>query len=152
MAVGQRLAPIAEGTMKKAAVALIINDKGLILSVSRRHDTTKFGLPGGKVEENEESWQAAVRETREETGIAVEQCEHIFTRMEPRHAPEGTDFMTDCFYASAWHGEPQDSEEGVVKWLTVKELTETNGAFPEYNTLTIEAFRTKFPNVFLKEE
>lgn len=137
--------------MKKAAVTLIIKD-GLILSVSRRHDSTKFGLPGGKVEENEESWQAAIRETQEETGVNVEKCEHIFTRMEPRHAPSGTDFMTDCFYASDWNGEPRDSDEGIVKWLTVKELTETNGAFPEYNALTLAAFRTKFPNVYLKGE
>lgn len=136
--------------MRKAAVTLIVNSEGLILGVSRRNDPTKFGLPGGKVEDNETPEEAAARETKEETGINVHSSDNIFLRVEPRHSPEGQDFLTYCYYAITWDGTPQNSEEGVVKWLTAKELIGENGAFAEYNTLTLDAFRAKFPDVFIK--
>jgi ADP-ribose pyrophosphatase YjhB (NUDIX family) len=137
--------------MKQAGVMLIVKD-GLILSISRRNDKTKFGLPGGKCEENEPVKDAAIRETQEETAVSVKDCTWIFTREEPRHAPEGQDFECHCFYATQWDGEPHNSEEGDVKWLTVEELTTTNGAFPDYNRKTINAFKTIFPSVYLKGE
>jgi len=133
--------------MRKAAVMLIVKD-GLILAISRRHDKTKFGLPGGKVEVNETMYDAAVRETLEETGVEVILAEHIFTRVEPKEHPSGEDFYTYCYHAVAWEGEPKDSEEGVIKWLTEAELTSPEiGAFADYNKRTLEAFKVKFPNI-----
>src|SRR5574338_916106 len=137
--------------MKQAGVMLIVKD-GLILSISRRNDKTKFGLPGGKCEEGELVKNAAIRETQEETDVSVKECLWIFTRDELRHAPDGQDFECHCFYATKWEGEPHNSEEGDVKWLTVEELTTTNGAFPDYNRRTIDAFKLTFPNVFLVGE
>lgn len=137
--------------MKQAGVMLIIKD-GLILSISRRNDKTKFGLPGGKCEENETPADAAIRETAEETSVLVSECEWIYTREEPRHSPEGQDFECHCFYAHKWQGEPTNSEEGEVKWLTVKELTTTSGAFPDYNRRTIDVFKSMYPDVYLKGE
>jgi len=132
--------------MRNAAVMLIIKD-GLILAVSRRYDKTKFGLPGGKVEPDETPDQAAIRETLEETGIKVNKCEFIFLRDEPRDRPEGQDFHAYCFYATEWEGEPHDSEEGHVEWLTEHELLSGKGAFPEYNNRTLIVFKTLFHNV-----
>lgn len=51
--------------------AFIINDRDEILLVYHK----KFGKyvqPGGHVEEGEEKWEAAVRETFEETGIEID--------------------------------------------------------------------------------
>lgn len=135
--------------MRNAAVMLIIKD-GLILAVSRRYDKTKFGLPGGKVESDETPEQAAMRETLEETGIVVSKCEFIFLRDEPRDRPEGEDFHAYCYYATDWSGQPRDGEEGVVKWLTERELTLDKGAFADYNIRTLEAFKSKFPSIGLK--
>jgi 8-oxo-dGTP pyrophosphatase MutT (NUDIX family) len=134
--------------MRNAAVMLIVRD-GLILGISRRHDKTKFGLPGGKVEENDRSTAAAAqRETLEETGVHVLLAEHIFTRVEPRERPEGEDFHTYCYFAMAWEGEPRNSEEGEIKWLTEAELTSPEiGAFADYNRRTLEAFKKLFPNI-----
>ncbi len=138
--------------MKQAGVMLIVKD-GLILSISRRNDKTKFGLPGGKCEENELAQDAAIRETREETSVEVKKCIWVFTRIEYRHAPEGEDFECVCWFATDWQGEPQNSEEGEVKWLTVKELcSPETGAFPDYNRRTIEKFRQRFPGLPLKGE
>lgn len=134
--------------MRNAAVMLVVKD-GKILSVSRRNDTTKFGLPGGKVEENETPAEAAIRETWEETGVKVSECEFIFLRDEPRHAPEGEDFHAYCYYALKWEGEPRDSEEGTVTWLTEEDLIGDKGAFADYNNRTLIVFRTLFPGVLL---
>lgn len=137
--------------MRNAAVMLIIKD-GCILAVSRRYDKTKFGLPGGKLEPNETTEQAAIRETLEETGVQVTKCELIFRRDEMRDRPEGEDFHTYCYYATEWTGEPHDSEEGVVRWLTEQQLTSDLGPFADYNMKTLAVFKTKFPNIQLFKE
>jgi len=134
--------------MRNAAVMLIIKD-GLILSVSRRNDKNKWGLPGGKQEADETPEQAAIRETFEETGVKVSKCEFIFLRDEPRVSPEGEDFHAYCFYATEWEGIPQNSEEGEVTWLWEYDLIHDKGAFPDYNRRTLEVFKSKFPEVTL---
>ena len=138
--------------MKQAAVMLIINPKGLVLSVSRRYDKTKFGLPGGKVDPGEEPWQAAVRETMEETSIITRDPKLIFERVEPPGTPDGKPFYTYAYYAPDWIGNPKNSEEGIVEWLTVADLIGTSGAFPEYNKLTFNAFKKLYPNIKLLGE
>lgn len=132
--------------MRNAAVMLVIKD-GRILAVSRRYDKTKFGLPGGKLEENETPELAAIRECFEETGIKVSKCNLIFRRDEPRDLPEGEDFHTYCFYAEDWAGEPHDSEEGVVAWLTEEEIISDKGPFADYNNRTLIVFKTLYPGV-----
>lgn len=132
--------------MREAAVMVVIKD-GLILSISRRYDKTKFGLPGGKREKNETREAAAIRETLEETGVQVTKCTHIFTREEPKDRPEGEDFVCYCYYADEWNGEAINSEEGEVAWLTEKELTGSKAAFADYNTRTLNALKTIYPNI-----
>lgn len=134
--------------MKNAASMLVVKD-GLILSISRRNDKTKFGLPGGKQEDGESIEEAAIRECNEETSIIVTKCFPIFTREELKKKPEELDFLCHCFCAEEWNGDPKDSGEGVVKWLTAADLTGENGAFPNYNKKTIDVFKEKYPNIKL---
>ena len=137
--------------MREAGIMLIIKD-GLILGISRRNDKTKFGLPGGKLEDGETPWQAAIRETKEETDVTVTAFTQIFRREELPATPDGEPFYTYCYYAMTWSGQPKDSEEGVVKWLTVEELISTAGAFPDYNKKTLDAFKEKYPHIKFKGE
>lgn len=132
--------------MRNAAVMLVIKD-GLILSVSRRYDKTKFGLPGGKTEPDETPKEAAIRETFEETGVRVTDCTWLYVRVEPKEKSDGEDFYTHCFFACDWSGTAHNSEEGEVAWLTEAELTGDNGAFADYNRETIKVYRTKFPTI-----
>lgn len=125
--------------MRTAAVMMVMDDQKKILSVSRRTDTTRFGLPGGKSEPGEDPMQTAIRETYEETGIAVQSCFYLTSRVE--YGPDQQDFYTHCYYAVAWSGTPESKEEGRVAWLTEAELTGTKGAFAEYNRHALEKLR-----------
>ena len=136
------------GEMKQAAVNLIIKD-GLILAISRRHDKTKYGLPGGKVSPDETPEQAAKREAWEETGIQIKECIFIFKRVELGDGANQVDFESYTYYATDWSGEPHDSEEGNVRWLTSVELTDTKAAFGDYNRNMLNQFKQLFPNVNL---
>jgi len=143
-------APNLWGLIKKASVMLVLNEEGLILGVSRRNDSTKFGLPGGKLEDNETPEEAGIRETFEETGIKVNSCVEIYKREEPAGSPGGFPFYTYCFYATNWEGNPTSSDEGEVKWLETTNLIGNTGAFAEYNLNTIKKFVEMFPKVKIR--
>jgi len=132
-----------------AGVMIIIKD-GLVLGISRRNDSSKYGLCGGKVEKSESPMQAAIRETFEETGVTVNECVFLYERAEPKRTPEGYDFRSYCFYATKWNGEPRSSDEGNVKWCTKEDLLGKNGAFPEYNKKALEVLKLAYPSLLLK--
>lgn len=58
--------------MKNAVCVLIVDKDNNLLSVSRKDNHNDWGLPGGKLEENESFIDAAIRETLEETGYSIE--------------------------------------------------------------------------------
>ena len=139
--------------MREAGVMLIIKD-GLMLSVSRKHDPSKYGLAGGKVEPNETPKQGAMREAFEETGIIVNDCELIYQRVEPAELPDGLPFYTYCFFATDWFGDPKALEGGTIKWFTAKEITseECTGGFHKYIKDILDNLQTKFPNIYIQGE
>jgi len=77
-------------TPKIGGDAAVFDDEGRLL-VQRRADDGTWGLPGGFVDPNESPRETAVRETREETGLAVEPEELIgvYTRKPGEYGPHG---------------------------------------------------------------
>ncbi|MGD9101039.1 MAG: NUDIX domain-containing protein, partial [Anaerolineae bacterium] len=64
--------PTFAATYWKLGVFVTLFDgEGRVLLV-RRRDYRVWNLPGGKVERHETPWEAALRETREETGLEIE--------------------------------------------------------------------------------
>ena len=75
--VRERLAgELGYATAKVGAGAAVFTDDGEILLVKRADDGT-WGFPAGGVEPNESAAEAAIRETKEETGIDVRVVELI---------------------------------------------------------------------------
>ncbi|RME84810.1 MAG: NUDIX domain-containing protein [Caldilineae bacterium] len=67
---------IGEGVTREARIRLgcsitIVDDEGRVL-LQKRRDGDWWGLPGGGVDPGETFTAAAIRETREETGLEVE--------------------------------------------------------------------------------
>lgn len=94
------------------AGALIIRDDQIL--VQRRTDNGKWGLIGGLVEMNETYAQAALRETREETGLEVKldsflgifhNHDMVWSNGDAAHV------ITAMFTASIISGEPRIDEE-----------------------------------------
>jgi 8-oxo-dGTP pyrophosphatase MutT (NUDIX family) len=67
-----------------AVNVVVENDKGEILMI-RRTDNDNWALPGGAIDLGESVTQAAIRETKEETGIDIEITGLVGIYSDPKH-------------------------------------------------------------------
>ena len=122
-------------TARYAVCCLLMNQDNKVLAISRGKDKTKWGLPGGKVENNESLHVAVVRETFEETGIVIADPQSVYTAF----VPGRSNFICTTFIASvAVMPDKLKSEpfEGYVEW--VDPATLCKGPFEKYNTALFE--------------
>lgn len=129
----------------KAACVLVRRFDGRILAVSRARksgDPLDFGLPGGKLDEGENTSVAALRELKEETGLE--------TTLEPYHwftAFDKQGYETTTFVAAtSAYVETRGSSEGEVSWVEPEALVSEHCSCREYNEVMFEYFgiHTKF--------
>lgn len=120
-----------DSSQKMTSCVLIFDADGYILGTARKDNPKAFGMPGGKLELNDNFYQAAIRETFEETGVNLEQDKltPIF------RAPDGPfDVITFCVGNGILETRPEldpGQGEGVCRWITPKEFA--SGSFPAYN-------------------
>ncbi len=119
---------------KYAVCALVLNSEGLILGVSRKDDHTAFGVPGGKVEDNETVEEALHREMLEETGY------HIIIGDELPFISDVDGYTTATFKVKIDTDaiQYQVTETGVVKYVSKQTLLD--GPFGQYNKQLFEFF------------
>ena len=119
---------------KYAVCALVLNSEGLILGVSRKDDHTAFGVPGGKVEDNETVVEALHREMLEETGY------HIIVDNELPFVSDVDGYTTATFKVKIDTDAIQHSitETGVVKYVSKQTLLD--GPFGQYNKQLFKFF------------
>ncbi len=112
---------------KISVCAVLVNDEGLVLGVSRKYDHNDFGLVGGSMNPEDEGIpiKTAIREVKEETGLNVKDAVPIYFRKD-------SEFLVLTYLVTSWDGEINTDEVGVVKWTTFDELKK--GCFGEYNT------------------
>jgi ADP-ribose pyrophosphatase YjhB (NUDIX family) len=101
-----------------------------VLGVSRKNDPNDWGLPGGKLAENETPLGAAVRELREETGVRVRSSNLTEIYRGPCINTAGEPRYSVTYLAHKWSGKPHALEAGKVDWVTWQQLFE--GSFSEY--------------------
>lgn len=128
----------------KSAVCLLVPREGRFLSVSRRNDNTRWGMPGGKVDADESNLQAIQREVFEEVGMGVSSvfAEPLFVGT----SAGDTDFWVTTYL---WLGAPPEprhlrSEEGLeMAFLTEEDLcNDKKSPFAAYNRRVFQAYHT----------
>ena len=107
---------------------VVTNAAGEVLLI-RRSDNDNWAVPGGAIDLGESMVQAAVRETREETGIDCEVTGLVGIYTDPRHVilytsnGEVRQEFSIVLTARATGGEPTRSEESSeVRWVPRVEL------------------------------
>ena len=117
-------APQAERIVPSVNV-VVANDDGEILLI-RRTDNGNWALPGGAVDIGESLPQAAIRETREETGIDCQITGLSGTYTDPGHVilytsnGEVRQEFSVVLTARATSGQPTPSSEtSEVRWVPV---------------------------------
>src|SRR4051794_2276604 len=122
-------APPANSLVPSVNVA-VADGAGRLL-VIRRADNENWALPGGAMDCGETIAQAALRETKEETGIDCEITGLVGIYTNPRHVILYTsdgEVRQECsvvFAARATGGEPTPSSESLeVRWVAPRDLTE----------------------------
>ncbi len=106
--------------------SVVLNEQGDFLLI-RRTDNDNWSLPGGAMDIGESIADAAIRETREETGVDSEVTGLVGIYTNPRHVLEYTSDgevrqeFSVVFTARAVAGEPTPSDESSrVEWVAPK--------------------------------
>jgi ADP-ribose pyrophosphatase YjhB (NUDIX family) len=113
------------------AQVVLINEEGLVLGVSRKDNHTDFGLPGGKMdpEDNNDPMITAIRECKEETGLDVSDLQLVFAIHKSGNMGHT--------YLAKYSGKINHNEPHVVKWVPMQVLI--NGSFGRYNEMVSES-------------
>lgn len=132
--------------MKSAVCLLLPASSGLYWAVSRRNDTTQWGLPGGKVDPGESFEQAVLRETSEEMGLFIPSSAEaipIYSAVCPGKGPGDTYWVTTYLWMGAVDGNALTPEEGIeIRTLCEKALTDPKACpFAAYNVGVFNALR-----------
>jgi 8-oxo-dGTP pyrophosphatase MutT (NUDIX family) len=116
-------------SMVPSVNVVVVNDAGDVLMICRS-DNDNWAVPGGAIDLGESMVQAAVRETREETGIECEITGLVGIYTDPKHLilytsnGEVRQEFSILLTAVATGGQPTPSSESSdVRWVPREELT-----------------------------
>lgn len=114
-----------EQKMQNAVLCLLVRRGEVCLAMKKRgFGMGKWNGYGGKVQDGESLREAAAREVREESGVAIDPRDLIpcgDIEFYFRDHPE----FNQCVYlftAARWTGEPQETEEMKPQWFPIGEL------------------------------
>lgn len=119
----------APNSLVPSVNAVVSDEQGRILLI-RRTDNGNWSLPGGAMDLGETMADAAIRETKEETGIDCEITGLVGIYTNPRHVVEYTsngEVRQECTFT--FKGEPTggtptpSSESSEVHWVPPEEIS-----------------------------
>jgi 8-oxo-dGTP diphosphatase len=117
--------------MHHSVSVLIINDHDEIL-YHQRGDIKYWGLPGGMVEPGELPEAAAIRETKEETGLDVDIIRKIAEYERP-HMPGGERCL-HLYLAKQVAGElnTANAETAALRWATADQIPKRSNPYLQF--------------------
>jgi ADP-ribose pyrophosphatase YjhB (NUDIX family) len=115
-------------SMVPSVNVIVVNDQGELLFI-RRSDNDNWAVPGGAIDLGESMTQAAIRETKEESGIDCEVTGLVGIYTDPKHVilytsnGEARQEFSIVLTARPVGGEPTPSDESTeVRWLRPSEI------------------------------
>lgn len=121
----------------RLAVDVIVEKDSRVLLIQRKNPPFKglFALPGGMVEVGETVENAALRELKEETGVAAELKGILGVYSDPKRDPRGH-VVPVVFVATHKKGEPKGGDDAAAaSWFHEDELDEHDLAFDHWKIL-----------------
>jgi ADP-ribose pyrophosphatase YjhB (NUDIX family) len=116
-------------SMVPSVNVVVVSNAGEILLI-RRSDNNNWALPGGAIDLGESATQAAVRETKEETGIDCEITGLVGIYTDPKHIilytsnGEARQEFSIVLTARPTGGHPTPSDESTeVRWVQSSEIS-----------------------------
>jgi 8-oxo-dGTP diphosphatase len=128
-------------TKVQVAVAAIINPQRQVLLALRQahqHQGNLWEFPGGKVEANESTYSALLRELDEEVGLKVIAAEPL---IEISHDYGDKFVVLDVWLVNNFTGKPQGREGQALRWCDISALKESE--FPAANVAIIDALKRR---------
>jgi len=110
----------------RCAVYLFFIKDGKMFLLRRKNtgwEDGKYGVPAGHLEPNETVTNAAIRETKEETGIDIEKGDLSLVHV--MHRKANIDYVDFFFAVEKWEGELRNAEETKAddgRWFLLSEL------------------------------
>ena len=128
-----------------AAFVVIFDKKGRVL-LSHRRDLDLWNLPGGRVESGEMPIEAAVRETREETGLKIKIKELIGV-----YGKSKRDEVVFLFRGKIKGGKLKETTEADQhKFFKIKKLPKNT--IPKHKERILDAVKKRSEPVFTRQK
>lgn len=128
---------------KPRAVCVVILRKDKVLLVETKQRPGKLSFPGGWIDEGESPFAAAVRESMEETEIA------LIAKSEPIHVGPSDDGVIVACFLGYGIGEATASDDALrCVWGEWSQAIGEEGAYPAYNEQVYEKVKehqNRFP-------
>lgn len=114
--------------------AVAFKDKNVLLvkhGEAAHHLTGIYGLPGGRLDENEELLDGAAREFQEETGFIPEkssmiQLPTVYQAEIPRKSGEILSVTWVVFLVKKISGNLRETDEAIPEWVKIEDVSKLN--------------------------